>query len=77
MTTKTEPKDLANVLRIISDWFDHQAAIAEEDADHWGHVIRARALEEAANELDQLRKKVDLVHKHDSNLIDYLMDKEG
>lgn len=45
-------KDLAKALRTIANWFDEQAAKAAEDADCWGHVIRARALDEAADVLE-------------------------
>ena len=50
---KTSPEDLVKAVRAISDWFDQQAAKAAEDADCWGHVIRARALDEVADVLEK------------------------
>ena len=49
---KTSPEDLVKALRTIANWFDQQAAKADEDADCWGHAIRARALDEAADLLE-------------------------
>jgi hypothetical protein len=56
MIPKSKPEDLSGALRIIADWFDNQAAQTNEDADFWDHSIRARALDEAADYIDELRK---------------------
>lgn len=53
---KTSPEVLVKALRTIADWFDQQAAKATEDADCWGHVIRAGALNEAADVLEKQKK---------------------
>lgn len=53
---KTSPEDLVKAVRVIADWFDQQAAKATEDADCWGHAIRARALDEAADVLEKQKK---------------------
>jgi len=53
---KTSPDDLVKAVRVIADWFDQQAAKATEDADCWGHAIRARALDEAADVLESHNK---------------------
>ncbi len=58
MIPKTKPEDLSGALRIIAEWFDSQAAQSNEDADFWGHTIRARALDEAADYIDELTKRV-------------------
>lgn len=53
MIPKTKPEELVKAVRIISEWFEEQASKSDEDASHWGHVIRARALDEAAAALEQ------------------------
>jgi len=53
---KTSPEDLVQAVRVIANWFDQQSAKAAEDADCWGHVIRARALDEAADVLEKQKK---------------------
>lgn len=53
---KTSPEVLVKAVRVIASWFDEQAAKAAEDADCWGHVIRARALDEAADVLESHNK---------------------
>ena len=58
MIPKTKPEELVKAVRIISEWFDEQAANSVEDATHWGNVIRARALDEAADEIETLRLQV-------------------
>jgi len=56
MKHKTSPKDLVKAVRVIANWFDEQAAKAAEDANCWGHVIRARALDEVADLLKKQTK---------------------
>lgn len=56
MKHKTSPEDLVKAVRVIANWFDEQAAKAAEDADCWGHVIRARGLDEAADLLEKQTK---------------------
>ncbi len=58
MIPKSKPEHLSGALRIIAEWFDSQAAQTTEDADFWGHSIRARALDEAADYIDELTKRV-------------------
>jgi len=53
---KTSSEDLVKAVRVIANWFDQQAAKATEDADYWGHAIRARALDEAADVLEKQKK---------------------
>ena len=53
---RTSPEDLVKAVRVIANWFDQQAAKAAEDADCWGHVIRARSLDEAADVLESHNK---------------------
>ena len=53
---RTSPEDLVKAVRVIANWFDQQAAKAAEDADHWGHVVRARALDEAADVFESHNK---------------------
>lgn len=53
---KTSSEDLVKAVRVIANWFDEQAAESPEDADCWGHAIRARALDEAADVLEKQKK---------------------
>jgi hypothetical protein len=57
MDIKASPEVLIRTLRIISDWFDDQAALTETEGDFWDHTIRARALDEAADEIERLQKE--------------------
>ena len=50
---KTSQKDLVKAVRVIANWFDQQAAESPED---WDHVIRAGALNEAADLLEKQKK---------------------
>lgn len=61
MIPRSKLEDIAGAMRKISDWFQERASDASEDADHWGHVIRALAVTEAANEIERLKKYRDMV----------------
>ena len=48
-------KDLVKTVRVIANWFDQRAEESSGDADggaYWGHLSRARALDEAAAVLE-------------------------
>lgn len=59
MIPKTKKKDMVKALRAMTDDFDNRAANATEDADHWGWVIRARALDEIREEMESLINALD------------------
>lgn len=54
-THKTSPENLIKAVRIIANWFDQEAEKATENADCLDHVVRARALDEAADLLEKQR----------------------
>lgn len=55
---KTSQKDLVKAIKVIANWFDEQAAKSnvQYSANYWDHVIRARALDEAADLLESHNK---------------------
>lgn len=59
MIPKTKKKDMIKALEFLSKEFDERAAKAEEDADHWVWVIRARALDEIREEMQSLINSLD------------------
>ena len=52
---RSDTASLVFALREIAKWCASQSAAADEDDEHWEHVIRARALDEAANRLEEAR----------------------
>jgi hypothetical protein len=73
MIPKTKTEELSRALRIIAEWFDSQAAQSNEDEEFWDHTIRARALDEAADYIDELitrlSKRTNWSHKE---IVDFL-----
>lgn len=61
MIPRSKLEDVVGAMRKIHDWFQDQAFKTGEDADYWGHVIRALAVAEAADELERLQKYRDMV----------------
>jgi hypothetical protein len=55
---KSSPQDLVEAVRVIASWFDEQAAESnvQYSANYWNHLIRARALDEAADVLEKQKK---------------------
>lgn len=49
-------KDLVKALKTIANWFEQQAEESAGDPGYWDHVIRAGALDEAADVLESYNK---------------------